>query len=263
MAQADSEDSMVTIMIVTDSIKENELIASSIIGGFNNSIGIIATTDMKECESIIGSRQYDIDIFFIRVKMKNKGGRKLAEYIRDFRKYKETPIVFITSIMQNAPGCSELATYQGYKKETYLVTPIHRIDVQGKIGLYLDRIISESSNKNKHDRVLFIEHSKGESFVEVKSIRYAEVQNKVVSLYTMAGEYQLKRTALDRFCKMVDCDCLKRCHKSFAVNVNEIKDIVPEGRRNWSAIFPDGSKCLISSTYYPEIRKLFYNRLPR
>lgn len=73
---------MLTVMVITDNIKNNEKIAASIIGGFENSACIIAATDISECEQIIRSQKNNIDIFIIQIKMREKSGRKLAEYIR-------------------------------------------------------------------------------------------------------------------------------------------------------------------------------------
>lgn len=254
---------MITVMIITDSIKNNELIAASIIGGFENSLCVISASDVLECEQIIQSQKYDIDIFIIQIKMRKKGGRKLAELIRRFKMYENTPILFISTFAQNTAGYSELATYQVYKKENYISTPIQRIDVQGKIGLYLDKIIEDASAKRKHERVVFLDHTDGETFVEVRNILFAEVQDRTVTLYTKTGTYILKRTPLDNLCRVVDCECLIRCHKSFALNINAIKEIVPSGRRNWTAIFKSGVCCPISQTYYPLIRSSFIEKKTR
>ena len=254
---------MITVMIITESIKNNEMIAASIIGGFENSVCIIAATDISECEQIIRSQKQNIDIFIIQIRMKEKGGRKLAEYIRGFKMYKNAPILFITSVSQNMVGYSELATYQGYKKENYISTPIRRIDVQGKIGLYLDRIIAEASEKETHERVVFLEHAGGETFIEVKTVLFAEVQDKMVTLHTTSGDYSIKRTSLDTLCNLIGSDCLIRCHKSFALNPGAVKEIVPAERRNWLAVFQNGFKCPISQTYYSKARAAFLEKLTR
>ncbi len=254
---------MITVMVITDSIKNNEMISSSIIGGFENTACIIAATDISECEQIIRSQKHDIDIFIIQIRMKEKGGRKLAEFIRGFKRYKETPILFITSISQNVVGYSELATYQGYKKENYISTPIRRIDVQGKIGLYLDKIIEDAAEKRNCERVVFLEHDAGETFIEVKSILFAEVQNRTVTLHTESGDYSIKRTSLDTLCDLIGSDNLVRCHKSFALNPHEVKEIATAERRNWLAVFPNGAACPISQTYYSKTRSAFLDKVTR
>ena len=245
---------MITVMIITDSIKSNEFIAGSVIGGFENSICVISTPDVFESERIIKSQAYDIDLFFVQVKMKKLGGNKIAETIRSCKKYRNTPILFITPINHNTVGFSELVTYHGYKKQNYISTPIQRIDIQGKVGLYLDKIIEEASAKSKHERVIFIEHSNGESFIEVKNILFAEVYNKNLTIYTKRGSYSVKRMSLDNIIKQVDDLYLVRCHKSFAINVNEVVELIPAQRRNWTAVLKSGIQCPVSQTFYDTIK---------
>ena len=56
---------MITVMVITESVKNNELIAASIIGGFENTVCIIAATNIFECEQIIRAQKHDIDIFIL------------------------------------------------------------------------------------------------------------------------------------------------------------------------------------------------------
>ena len=254
---------MITVMVITDNIKENEQIAASIIGGFEHSICVITSTDKAESEQLIRTQKHDVDIFILKVRMKRVSGKKLAQLIRSCDKYRDTPILFITSINHNMVGFSELATYQGYKKENYISTPIRRIDVQGKIGLYLDKIIEEATARKNHERVIFLEHTNGECFVEVKSLLFAEVQAKTITLCTRQGTYELKRASLEALCREVESNCLLRCHKSFALNINAVREIVPSGRRNWTAVLEDGRGCPISQTYYPQIRSAFIEKMTR
>lgn len=254
---------MITVMIVTDNIKENELIAASIIGGFEHSICVITSTDKDESEQLIRTQKHDVDIFILKVRMKSISGTKLAQLIRSRDKYINTPILFITSINHNMVGFSELATYHGYRRENYISTPIQRIDVQGKIGLYLDRIIEAANSHQSHERVIFLEHTGGECFLEVRSILYAEVQDKDITLYTKKGAYILKRSALETLCKKVDSEYLLRCHKSFAVNINAVKEIAPAGRRNWTAVLENGLRCPVSQTYYLLIRAAYIEKATR
>jgi hypothetical protein len=148
-------------------------------------------------------------------------------------------------------------------RENYISTPIQRIDVQGKIGLYLDRIIEAANSHQSHERVIFLEHTGGECFLEVRSILYAEVQDKDITLYTKKGAYILKRSALETLCKKVDSEYLLRCHKSFAVNINAVKEIAPAGRRNWTAVLENGLRCPVSQTYYLLIRAAYIENATR
>lgn len=61
---------MITIMIVSQKNKINEVLASSIIGGLDATVNLISTTDTAEAESIISNEHIDIDLFILQVKMK-------------------------------------------------------------------------------------------------------------------------------------------------------------------------------------------------
>ena len=65
---------MIIVMIVTDNIKENELIAACIIGGFEHSICVITSTDKDESEQLIRTQKHDVDIFILKVRMKSISG---------------------------------------------------------------------------------------------------------------------------------------------------------------------------------------------
>ena len=254
---------MVTVMIATQRIKDNELLAASIIGGFENSMCVISSADVQESAQIIQSEKYDIDIFIIQVKMEKIGGNKLAGIVRSCKKYKDTPILFITSVNHNTIGFSDITTYYGYKDKNYISTPMNRLEIQGKLGLYIDRIIEDKLNPNKYEHVVHFEHSKGEVFLKVDDIIYAEVQNKTVTLYAKAGRYILKRTTLESLCKQIGSDSIMRCHKSFALNIKAVTEIINAERRNWVAVFKNGMKCPVSQTYYRKIKNAYATNMAR
>ena len=254
---------MVTVMIATQRIKDNELLAASIIGGFEHPMCVIASADVYESDQIIRSQKYDIDIFIIQVKMEKIGGNKLAGVVRSCKKYKDTPILFITSVNHNMVGFSDITTYYGYKDKNYISTPMDRLDIQGKLGLYIDRIIEDKSNPGKYEHVIHFEHSNGEVFVNTKDIMFAEVQNKTVTLYTKDGMYVLRRTTLDSLCKQIGSESIMKCHKSFALNIEAVKEIINAERRNWTAIFKNEMKCPISQTYYRKIKSAYISNMTR
>ena len=97
----------------------------------------------------------------------------------------------------------------------------------------------------------------------MKSILFAEVQNRTVTLHTESGDYSIKRTSLDTLCDLIGSDNLVRCHKSFALNPHEVKEIATAERRNWLAVFPNGAACPISQTYYSKTRSAFLDKVTR
>jgi len=241
---------MITILIVGNNIADNERIAGSIIGGTELTTCVICTHSAAEALKVIDSRQYKLDLFVITIKMKEQSGYRLAEKIRQIPEYKDCPILFVTNSSYNLSGFSELATYQSYKKYNYISLPITRIDVQGKLGLYLEEIIQTQSVKNHAERAVYLNHSKGDTFIGAKDILFAEIQNKCCTVYTTEGAFHLIRKTLTDMIDIVDDSFFMRCHRGFALNIKQIKGIENVDRRIWKANFRTSEEtCLISQTY--------------
>lgn len=245
---------MITILIVGNNIQDNERIAGSIIGGTELATCVICTRSAAEALEIAESRTYKIDLFVISIKMKEQSGNRLAEKVRKMPEYRECPILFVTGLSYNHSGFSDLATYQSYRKYNYISLPIERIDVQGKLGLYLEEIISNQSSRDKPERAVYLSHSKGEAFIPRKEILFAEVRNKVCTLVTENGSYEMNRQGLEDMIKVVDDDLFLRCHRGFALNIRQLKGLEKLDRRIWKAIFEnDAGICLISKSYIDQV----------
>jgi DNA-binding LytR/AlgR family response regulator len=245
---------MITILIVGNNIADNERIAGSIIGGTELTTCVICTHSAQEALKVIESRQYKIDLFVISIKMKEQSGYRLAEKIRKITEYRDCPILFVTNSSYNLSGFPQLTTYQSYKKFNYISLPITRIDVQGKLGLYLEEIIQSQSVRNSGDRGVYLAHTKGETFLGVRDILFAEVQSKHCLIYTAKEVLQVNRRNLNEIIDIVDDEFFLRCHRSFAVNIRQITGIEKVDRRLWKAIFEsNGNTCLISMSYIKSI----------
>lgn len=242
---------MISIMIVTDKNYTNEVLGASIIGGMEESVSIMALTDSHEAENIIQAEKHEVDIFIFKVKMRTKSGKALESTLRQTERYKNSPVLFITDLSYNLVGFPDRAGYQSYKKENYISMPIQRLDVQAKIGLYIENILKTRRLK---DAAMYIEHTNGEAIVHKSDLLYAEVQNKIVKLHCKSQTYEIKRISLQDVCEIFGKDYLIKCHKSFAINTSELLALNKDGRRNWLAVFENDSSCPVSQTYFEQIK---------
>ena len=241
---------MITRLIVGKHIQDNERIAGSIIGGTELTTCVICTRSAAEALEIAESQSYKIDLFIISIRMEEQSGNRLAEKIRKIPEYRECPILFVTGLSYNHSGFSDLATFQSYRKYNYISLPIERIDVQGKLGLYLEEIISNQTSRDKPERAVYLSHSKGEVFIPRKEILFAEVRSKVCRVVTASGIYEMNRQGLENLIGMVDDDLFLRCHRGFALNVRQLKGIEKLDGRIWRAVFgSETDTCLISRSY--------------
>lgn len=249
---------MITILIVGNNIQDNERIAGSIIGGTELATCVICTRSAAEALEIAESRIYKIDLFIISIRMKEQSGNRLAERLRKMPEYRECPILFVTGLSYNHSGFSDLATYQSYRKYNYISLPIERIDVQGKLGLYLEEIISNQSFRDKPERAVYLSHSKGEAFIPRKEILFAEVRSKVCRIFTTDGSYELNRQGLEDLIRVVDDDLFLRCHRGFALNIRHLRGIEKLEGRLWKAVFEiDAGTCLISRSYISQVMERY------
>ncbi len=252
---------MITIMMVSQKNKINELLASSIIGGLEDTVNLIATTDTGEAETIIQSEEFNIDLFIFQVKMKPKSGTVLENLLRQKKRYEDKPILLLTNLSYNMVGYPQLAGYESYKHKNYISMPIERTDVQAKLCLYLDEILKEQKRQRRD--FLYLEHQAGELVVERKEILYVEVQNKLLTVHCASGTFELKRVTLQEFCTKVGKDTLLQCHKSFAVNIEAMREIIRNDRRNWIAVFDGEKMCPISQTYYIQIKHKYMQTMSK
>lgn len=249
---------MITILIVGNNISDNERIAGSIIGGTELTTCVICTRSASEALKIAESRRNKIDLFIISIRMKEQSGYRLAEKIRKIPEYRNCPILFVTNLSYNLSGFSDLATYQSYRNYNYISLPIARTDVQGKLGLYLEEIILNQASRDRAERAVFLSHTKGEAFIGVKNILFAEVRNKICSIVTTEGTFEVSRKNLNDIIGIVDDDYFLRCHRGFALNVRQLKGIEKVDRRIWKAVFENGVRtCLISRSYIDPVMEKY------
>lgn len=156
-------------------------------------------------------------------------------------------------------GFHPLATFKSYEKHNYISAPVERLDVQGKLGLYLDKILAAQCD-GQDDKMIFLEHDLGQTFVPMKEILYGEVRHKMVTLYCRENVYTMKRMTLSGLCEMVGEEDFVQCHKSFAVNAQAVTELLIDGRRNWKAVFTSKESCPVSQTYYEDIWRRFIAR---
>lgn len=253
---------MLSVVIVSEQRKDLELIASSIIGGFQTSCSVNCFHEGTELFAFLERSSIPPDIFILQINLKNQGGYRLADRIRRFdgHRYAETPILFITPQSYNMVGFPMLATYRSYRRHNYISMPITRLDVQGKLGLYFDEILKKHTALQPLRPVFCFEHDEGVVFLPTDEIYYAEVKNRCLYVVTASRTYTAKRFPLQKLLYLIDSPHFVRCHKSFALNTAAVTELRKCYSRIWTANFPGGAACMVSETYLAAVRRLCSER---
>lgn len=180
-------------------------------------------------------------------------------------------------LMQDAdPGCILIfATgHEEYMSQAfevyafdYLVKPFKMDRLENTLLRIRDRMMKnhpERANVPKKKKVqtplgrMMLRHRDGVSFVDVKDIILIQREDRATVMYTEdQGRYVLPDTLSEVEGKL-DESIFFRCHKSYIVNLERIRDITPYGR--WTYIIRlEGTEhdALITHEKYEELEKRF------
>lgn len=109
------------------------------------------------------------------------------------------------------------------------------------------------------DGRLMLRHREGVSFIDLNDILLVQREDRATVLYTRVedGRY-VTGDSLGEMEERLPKDAFFRCHKSYIINLNHIKDITPYGR--WTYVVRlHGTKhdALITHEKYEELEQLF------
>lgn len=93
-------------------------------------------------------------------------------------------------------------------------------------------------------------------FIEKTSILSIEIENRKCQIYTTKGKFITDRKALGKLIEEIDYKFIIRCHKSFAVNVKNMKGMIKVRKNIWKPVFLFNyteANCEISQTYYNDV----------
>lgn len=98
----------------------------------------------------------------------------------------------------------------------------------------------------------------GVSFLNISDIVLVQREDRTTVFYTASGERYVTSDSLSDTEARLDSSIFFRCHKSYIVNLNHIKNITPYGR--WTYIVHlQGTEqdALITHEKYEELEKMF------
>lgn len=105
---------------------------------------------------------------------------------------------------------------------------------------------------------LMLRHREGVTFIDLRDILLVQREDRSTVLYTADGERYVTGDSLAEMEERLNSDTFFRCHKSYIINLNHIKDITPYGR--WTYVVRlEGTKhdALITHEKYEELERMF------
>ncbi len=199
------------------------------------------------------------DVVFLDVEMPVMTGIECARSIQDMDP--STIIIFATAHDAYMGDAFEVYAFD------YLVKPfkVERvIQTLERAKQRLMRRYGEVPATQEQNRVrpvngrLMLHHRNGVSFIDLKDILLVQREDRATVLYTVGEERYITGDSLAEMEERLPKESFFRCHKSYIINLNHIKDITPYGR--WTYVVRlVGTKhdALITHDKYDELEQMF------
>ena len=205
------------VLIAEDDIIQRKSLKKTL-QQIDKDINIYECEDKDEALEITSKN--DIDIFYIDISLKNSSGLDFAINLRKIPKYEFSFIVFLTTHVEYIT--------QSFKQThcyDFILKPYNTDDVVNMTKRFI--LYSGNIHGTPKDKIYVIfEIIKGINLkVYVDEIIFIEVKLRTCMVHTVNGVYKVNKLALKNILKLINCDNIIQCHKSFAVNIKYISKI--------------------------------------
>lgn len=196
------------------------------------------------------------EVVFLDIEIKGTSGLECAKIIADLEP--KTKLIFATAHSEYMSNAFEVYAFD------YLVKPF---DVE-RVNHTLNRIkaITQPVDKDPPDNIikyekgldkLLIKGKENISFVDIRDIILVQRENNNTVIYTKRDSFTTS-AGLGDIEEKLDRDLFMRSHKSYIINVSQIKKIEPYGRWTYIVLFKDIDKdALMTTDKYDDLKQRF------
>lgn len=198
-------------------------------------------------------------VVFLDVEMPGATGIECARIIQDIDP--ATIIVFATAHAAYMSDAFELYAFDYLVKPFKVERVIKTLDrARDRLSAVLEPpVLTPVPPKKKTiDGRLMLHHRGGVSFLDLKDILLVQREERATVLYTVGEGRYVTADTLAEMEERLQSDIFFRCHKSYIINLNHVKDITPYGR--WTYVVRlQGTKhdALITHEKKEELERMF------
>jgi two-component system LytT family response regulator len=196
------------------------------------------------------------DLVFLDIQMPRLTGIEMVEVLTE-----KPEIIFITAYDQYAIRAFELNAVD------YLMKPFPKRRFLEAVKKASDKIRAGEANKEPASRLLekrpensaplnrlVIRKGNGINIIPLDQVRYVEAQDDYVMVHHTNGK-ALKQQTMKFYEENLPPSDFVRIHRSYIVNVAEIKRIEPYGKDNHIAILNSGDRLPVSRNGYKQLKE--------
>lgn len=204
--------------------------------------------------------RYRPHVVFLDVEMPGANGVECARVIQDMNP--ATIIIFATAHESYMGDAFEVYAFDYLLKPFKMERVLQTLDrAKGRLTTALVNPALARKPKAGQKAVkgrMMLHHRGGVSFIDMKDILLVQREDRATVLYTIGDGRYVTADTLTEMEERLDGDVFLRCHKSYIINLNQIRDITPYGR--WTYVVRlNGTKhdALITHARFEEMQDLF------
>lgn len=201
---------MKTVLIVEDNVRNMELLVK-IVKEIKMEVAIITASNCEEAEVMAFKNNVDLFMVDIILNPSNPGdvsGMKFAEHVRAFQKYKYTPIIFVTSLVD-----PELYAYSDIHCYYYVEKPFDAT----KVSNVIEEALEFPKSKVEEQSVFF--RQEGVLYKKkISDIVYIENTRAGQTVYCINGNLELPYKSMKIILEELNSDRFLQCNRYTIVN---------------------------------------------
>jgi two-component system LytT family response regulator len=196
------------------------------------------------------------EVIFLDIEINGSNGLECAKIIADMEP--KTKIIFATAHSEYMSAAFEVYAFDYLVKPFNVERVYHTLDrvrtfTETAEMEHLDKIIKYERGLEK----LLVKGKESMSFVDINDIILVQRENSATVIYTKKDSFNTSASLSDIEAKL-DTEQFMRSHKSYLINVSQIKKIEPYGRWTYIVTFKDIDKdALMTVDKFEEIKKRF------
>ena len=167
-------------------------------------------------------QDHEVDVVFLDIQIPSIDGLLLA---KNLHKSTHPPhVVFVTAYKEFAVEAFELEAFDYILKpynEPRIISLLQKIELAGRQAPRPQHEATSNASRT-------VNLVKGERIIVTpcEQIYYAEADEKLTYVYTRTDRYVMQMT-ISEFVSRLPAEGFFRCHRSYCVNINKIREIVP------------------------------------
>ncbi len=187
----------------------NNFSSIKVIGGFDDSVKALAFIEKEKP-----------DIVFLDINMPSMDGITLGRILNSFEK--DMHIIFITAYKEHAVDAFEIKAFD------YILKPYSEeriINTLKSLEMTCKKIELSNNFDYKNDKITLWKDNKM-VVIDIKNILYCEVHDRETYIYTKEDRYS-ENCSISEFYNKLPQNKFFRNHRSYIINLDRIKEIIP------------------------------------